>query len=294
MNSSEFGVWSSKTSNDTQFTNRRENVCLNQLKIVIKGAGEMATGVAHRLYIAGMKNIVMTEIPEPLSVRRFVSFCEAVYEGTMEVEGVWAERIQSINEVESVWERQRIAVFVDPRCRCAKALKPHVVIDARMAKLKFTAEMHEAPLVIGVGPGFRAPDDVNIVVESNRGHNLGRVIYCGAAEPYTGVPGAMMGYTKERVLRSPVAGKVKHVRKIGDVVKKGDILLTVDGTPLAASIDGILRGLIREIYVTDDEKVGDIDPRGSTDYCYTISEKAGAIGGGVLEAIMYTFNRHLE
>ena len=163
-----------------------------------------------------------------------------------------------------------------------------------MAKRNLGTRKDEAPLVIGVGPGFTTGDDVHIVVESNRGHDLGRTIYEGAAEPYTGIPGQTMAYTKERVLRAPVAGRVKHMRALGDSVKTGDIILTIDNIPLLAPIDGILRGLIREISVAKDEKVGDIDPRGKVEYCHTISDKARAIGGGVLEAIMHVYNKPIS
>jgi len=285
------GIAPSGANDGSRNTVRNGKVHLGELIIVIKGAGEMATGIAHGLYQAGMKKIIMTEIPEPLSVRRFVSFCEAVYEGAMEVERVRALRIESADEAESVWARERIAVFVDPRCLCAETLHPHVLIDARMVKRERTVmRSGGASFTIGVGPGFRVPDHVDAVIESNRGHNLGRVIYDGEAEPYTGIPGAMMGHTAERVLRSPVAGRVKHVRHLGDAVNKGDVVLKVNSTPLYAAIDGILRGLIREIHVADNEKVGDIDPRAQTEYCRTISEKARAIGGGVLQAIMHRFN----
>ena len=278
----------SKTNNDTK---NIEQVNLNELKIIIKGAGEMASGVVHRLYMAGMRNILMTEIPEPLSVRRMVSFCEAIFEGNMEVEGVSAEYIRHVEDARSVWEKDNIAVLVDPQWRSVGVLKPHVVIDATMVKRNLGTGKDEASLVIGVGPGFTTGDDVHIVVESNRGHDLGRTIYDGMAEQYTGIPGQMMAYTKERVLRAPVAGKVKHIRALGDSVKTGGLILTIDNTPLLAPIDGILRGLIREISVVKDEKVGDIDPRGKVEYCHTISDKARAIGGGVLEAIMHVYNQ---
>jgi xanthine dehydrogenase accessory factor len=281
----------SRTNIDVQKANRREWVCLNELKIVIKGAGEMASGIAHRLYMAGMKNILMTEISEPLCVRRMVSFCEAIFEGNMDVEGVGAEYVRHIEDVRSAWGKHNIAVLVDPQWQCVGALKPHVVVDATMVKRNLGTRMDEAPLVIGVGPGFKTGDDAHIVVESNRGHDLGRTIYEGAAEPYTGIPGQMMAYTKERVLRAPVAGKVKHVKALGDYIKTGDLVLTVDNTPLLAPIDGILRGLIREIFAKRDEKIGDIDPRGKVEYCRTISDKARAIGGGVLEAIMHVYNQ---
>ena len=263
---------------------------LAELSVLVKGAGEMATGIAHRLYMAGIRNIVMTEIPAPLSVRRTVSFCEAVFEGVMEVEGVKAEKIDRIEDSRSVWAKRNIAVLIDPQWRSVNVLKPHVVVDAVMAKRNLGTKKDEAPLVIGVGPGFTAQRDVHIVVESNRGHDLGRTLYKGAAEPYTGVPGQMMAYTKERVLRAPIAGMVKHVRALGDSVGKGDLIAKVDNMPIFAPIDGILRGLIREISVAEGEKIGDIDPRAKKTYCYTISEKARAIGGGVLEAIMHIFN----
>jgi xanthine dehydrogenase accessory factor len=283
-----------KTKNGNQKKSYIKRVYLNELTIVIKGAGEMASGIAHRLYMAGMKHILMTEIPEPLSVRRMVSFCEAVSEGKMEVEGVSAERVYRIEDVRSIWRKNRIAVFVDPQWQSVEILKPNVVVDAVMAKRNLGTTKDEAPLVIGVGPGFTAHDDVHIVVESNRGHNLGKTMYKGAAEPYNGVPGQMMAYTKERVLRAPVTGRVKHVRTLGDRVITGDPVLRVDSTLVLAPIDGILRGLIREIDVAKDEKVGDIDPRGEEKYCHTISEKARAIGGGVLEAIMHVHNKPIS
>jgi xanthine dehydrogenase accessory factor len=291
MNSSKLGAQSSKINNDIQSENSRERVGLNELKIVIKGAGEMASGVAHRLYMAGMRNILMMEMPEPLSVRRMVSFCEAIFEGNMEVEGVRAEFIQHVEGVRSAWEKHHIAVLVDPQWKSIGVIKPHVVVDATMVKRNLGTKKDEAPLVIGVGPGFETDDDVHIVIESNRGHDLGRTIYEGAAEPYTGIPGQMMAYTKERVLRAHAAGRVKHMRVLGDSIKSGDPVLTVDNIPLLAPIDGILRGLIREISVGKDEKVGDIDPRGKLEYCHTISDKARAIGGGVLEAIMHVYNQ---
>jgi len=263
---------------------------LPDLKIVIKGAGEMATGIAHRLFMANMRQIVMTEIPQPLTVRRMVAFSEAVYEGRMVVEGIQAFCIKNVAEVERTWNENAIAIIVDPEWRIVEALKPDVVIDAIMAKKNIGTRKDEAPLVIGVGPGFIAPNDVHAVVESNRGHNLGKVLYSGSAEPHTGIPGPKMGYTIERVLRSPHKGLVRHIKKIGDMVSAHDTVLYVDETPVYAKINGVVRGLIREIEVTAHEKIGDIDPSGIRDHCYTISEKARAIGGGVLEAVMHYYN----
>ena len=260
---------------------------MRDLKIVIKGAGEMATGIACRLFMANLKLLVMMEIPQPITVRRTVAFSEAVYESEKEVEGVKAEYAGNYADVYDVWRRKNIAVIVDPEWSLTYELKPDVVVDAIMTKRKTGTKKEESPVVIGVGPGFTAPRDVHAVVESNRGHDLGRVIYRGSAEPPTGIPGSTMGYTKERLLRAPHGGLVKHSKDIGEEVKKGDLILYVDKTPVYASIDGILRGLIREIEVTAQEKLGDIDPRGVKEYCYTITDKARAIGGGVLEAIMH-------
>ncbi|MBA4418874.1 MAG: molybdenum hydroxylase [Syntrophus sp. (in: bacteria)] len=258
-----------------------------KIEVVIKGAGEMATGIAHRLFMANIRRIVMTEMPLPVAVRRTVAFCEAVYEGEMEVEGIRAQRVGGLDELRGAWETGNIGVIIDPEWKIVKDLKPSVVIDATMMKRYTGTRKDEAPLVIGVGPGFRAPEDVHAVVESNRGHNLGKVIWNGTAEPRTGIPGSTMGFTTERVLRAPQNGVIKHVRNIGDVVSKGGLVLYMDEIPVYAPMDGILRGLIREIAVVINRKIGDIDPRGIKEYCYTITDKARAIGGGVLEAIMH-------
>jgi xanthine dehydrogenase accessory factor len=251
----------------------------------------MATGIAHRLFMAGITRIVMTEIAQPLAVRRGVTFCEAVYEGFMEVEGVRAERISSRAALDPVWNRRSVGVIVDPSWSIVGDILPDVVVDAMMVKRNLGTCKSEGPLVIGVGPGFSAPDDVHAVVESNRGHNLGRVIYEGQAEPYTGMPGATEGYRQERVLRALKAGLVKHVKRLGDPVTRGETLLYVGEEPVQAEIGGILRGLIREVQVEKGEKVGDVDPRAERSNCYTISDKARSIAGGVLEAIMHHHNR---
>lgn len=261
------------------------------LKVVIKGAGEMASGIAHRLYRANIRQIVMTDMERPLCVRRAVSFCEALFEGTFVVEGVTAEAAADIRGIMAAWERGHMGVIIDPKGSIIRDIKPDVVVDAVMAKKPTTTRSDEAQLVIGVGPGFSAPENVHLVVESNRGHDLGRLIYEGQAEPFTGVPGSTEGYRHERVLRAPHAGKVKHVRSLGDLVKEGDVVLYVDKTPVCAPILGLLRGLIRDMDVPKNEKLGDIEPRGESVDWRTISDKARAIGGGVLEAIMHEFNR---
>jgi len=251
----------------------------------------MATGIAHRLFMANIRQILMTDIPAPSSVRRTVAFSEAVYEGHATVEGVDALLIKMPQETAHIWAQGKIAVVVDPEGTVIKALSPDVVVDAMMAKRNIKTKQSEAPLVVGVGPGFSAPENAHLLVESNRGHDLGRVVVEGSTEPPTGIPGPTMGYTTERVLRAPVKGKVKHIKKLGDAVIKGDILLYVGEAPVVAQIDGILRGLIREIEVPEGKKIGDIDPRGKKEYCFTITDKARAIGGGVLEAIMRVYSR---
>jgi xanthine dehydrogenase accessory factor len=264
---------------------------MRDVKVVVKGAGEMATGVAHRLFMAGIRLIVMAEIARPLAVRRGVAFCEAIYEGSMEVEGVRAERVSIGASLDLLWKRGSIGVMIDPSWSMVREIKPDVVVDAIMAKRNTGTRKTEGLLVIGVGPDFAAPDDVHAVVESNRGHNLGKVIYDGQAEPYTGTPGATEGYKEERVLRAPKAGPIRHVKVLGDPVDKGETILYVGEEPVQAIIAGTLRGLIREIDVEKGEKVGDVDPRAQRINCFTISDKARAIAGGVLETIMHRYNQ---
>lgn len=270
------------------------NKTITNATVAIKGAGEMASGIAHRLYRAGMTRILMLDAENPLCVRRFVSFCEAVYDGTAEVEGVRARLAVELPDVAPIWQAGEIAVIVDPAWNSIGSLKPDILIDAIMAKRNLGTRKDEAVFVIGVGPDFVAPRDVDAVIESNRGHDLGRVIYDGSAEAYTGTPGEIKGVASERVLRAPVAGRVKHMHQLGDAVKKGDLVLYVDNAAVYAPFDGILRGLIREMTVDKGEKVGDVDPRARKEYCFTISEKARGIAGGVLEAVLHEYFGHDE
>jgi len=265
---------------------------LKDLVIAVKGAGEMATGTAWRLFQSNFKQIFMMEISKPMAVRRKVSFCEAIHDGQIMVEGVKARKVLHPEEIRDVWQDNDIPVLVDPQWKAIKSLHPHVVIDAIIAKKNLGTHLSEAPLVIGLGPGFEAGSDVHMVVETNRGHNLGRVIQKGCPEPDTGVPGNTGGYTHERVLRAPCKGLFHSDLDIGDVVQKGQIVGHVDTTPVIAQIDGILRGQIRHnTQVADKLKIGDIDPRGKVDYCALISEKARAVGGSVLEAILKKYNQ---
>lgn len=260
------------------------------LKILIRGGGEIATGVAHRLARAHFK-VCITEIPQPLAVRREVSFSEAIYDGEKEIEGIIARCVDSLEKIFQEWERKAIPILIDPVASIKVDLKPDVLIDATLAKRNLGTHLSDAPLVIGLGPGFRAGEDVHMVVETNRGHHLGKLILKGCAEADTGIPGIIGGYTSERVLKAPESGRTLHIRKIGDRVKAGDTILYVGQTPVKAKISGVLRGLIREgIQVPQGIKIGDIDPRDTVEYCYTISEKARAIAGGVLEGILMVYN----
>lgn len=263
---------------------------LDSISILIRGAGEMASGVAVRLSQARFP-VVMTERPEPMCVRRTVSFCEAIHAGQMEVEGVQARRIDRPDQVAAVWAERRIALLIDPHLECLDILKPHVLIDATLAKRNLGLSRDLAPLVIGLGPGFNADADCHVVVETNRGHNLGKLIYQGPAEPDTGIPGEIGGETVRRVLRAPTSGVFLSSRDIGDIVQSGDQVAEVEGRPILTEISGVLRGLIRPgTRVSKGLKVGDIDPRGRVDYCFTVSDKARSLGGAVLEAILHRFH----
>ena len=265
---------------------------LGELIVLIRGAGEMASGVAHRLYRSHFK-ICLLEIKHPIAVRREVSFCEAIYEGEKEVEGIRAKFISHPKEIPSVWKEEKIPLLVDPEGKeTRKHLKPDVVIDAIMAKHNLGTRLSDASFVIGLGPGFTAGKDVHIVIETNRGHNLGKVILSGSAEPDTGIPGEIGGYGVERVLRTMKTGSFRPQKSIGDRINKGAVVAIVDDYRIIAMINGVVRGLLREgVGAKKGMKVGDIDPRGKRELCFSISEKARAIGGGVLEAILSQFNQ---
>ncbi len=264
---------------------------LDKLKVLIRGGGELASGVAHRLSQCHFK-VFITEIPKPQAVRREVAFCEAVYEGQKEVEGVVAKLVSSPDEVFRVWHEGKLPLLVDPEARVKNILKPDVLVDAIIAKKNLGTKISDAPLVIGLGIGFKAGKDAHIVIETNRGHNLGRMILQGEAEPDTGVPGVIAGFSSERVLRAPAAGQFSTSKKIGDHVEAGEVVAFIDGAPVKALVGGVIRGLLRDgTQVHKGMKAGDVDPRGINDYCYTISDKARAIAGGVLEAILSHFNR---
>lgn len=262
------------------------------MMILIKGAGDLATGIAYRLNKSGF-DIVMTEIDKPTTVRRTVAFSQAVFDNEILIEGIKGVKVNNINEIYKEINQGNIPIIIDEKAEIIKELRPDVVVDAIIAKKNLGTSIEDAPIVIGVGPGFEAKVDCHLVVETKRGHYLGKVIEEGSAIPNTGVPGNIGGYTKERIIRASSNGKIKPVVSIGDFVKKGDIVAYVDGVEVLAQIDGIVRGMLQEgIEVFKGMKSGDIDPRCEKDHCFTISDKARSIGGGVLEAIMYMKNNN--
>lgn len=314
----------------------------NNLLIICRGAGDLATGIIHRLHRAGHR-VIALETDYPAAIRRQVSFCEAVYDGSAAVEGVTARLIPALTDaendteiateadvetdaendtetysgvndtpaahiasekwsrsaIEAVLEAGEVPLLIDPKGESIELLKPDVVVDAIIAKKNLGTTINMAPLVIGVGPGFTAEHDVHLVIESMRGHNLARIITDGMAQPNTGVPGNIAGFTSERVIHAPAAGYIHDVRKIGDIVQKGDEIARIypdkgsydnalsEYVPVNATITGIIRGLIREgYYFKKGFKIADIDPRESElTNCFTISDKARSIAGSVLEAV---------
>lgn len=254
--------------------------------VVLRGGGDLATGVAVRLHRAGIQ-LVIAELEKPLAVRRKVSFGEAVYAGETVVEGVKARLISKRAETASVIAAGEIPVIVDPNLIALADLSREVLIDARMTKRVPDVIANAANLVVGLGPGFVAGENCHAVVETMRGHNLGRVFWQGSASADTGVPGTIASHSRDRVLRAPVAGRIEHAAKIGQQLKAGDLIATVAGQEVGAGFDGVLRGLIHSsVDVASGMKIGDLDPRNDPSFCFRVSDKALAIGGGVLEALL--------
>lgn len=259
--------------------------------VLIRGAGDLASGIALRLHHAGFL-IAMTDLPHPTAIRRTVCFSQAILHGEMTVEDVTAQFANSVADAQKIMENGRIAVLADSEALCREALQPTVLVDAILAKRNLGTRITDAPCVIGIGPGFTAGKDCHAVIETMRGHTLGRVIHEGAAIPNTNIPGLIGGFAGERVLRAPADGVFRQTREIGDMVRQGETAGTVDGVPMLCQIDGVLRGLLTDgTRVHKGMKAGDVDPRGETSYCTTVSDKALAIGGGVLEAILYFTGR---
>ena len=255
--------------------------------VLIKGAGDIASGVAWRFWQCGY-DIVMTERERPTTVRCTVAFSRAVYEGSATLEGVSARLCRSLQEAQAALAERKIPVLIDPDCAQVRQLEPCAAIDAILAKENLGTSLEDAPIVIALGPGFTAGKDCHAVVETNRGHDLGRVIYRGMAAANTGDPGNIAGYTKERILRSPCNGTFSPITRIGELVRAGDTVAFVEDTPVKAIIGGVIRGLLPAgTPVVQGMKAGDVDPRGREGYCYTISDKARAVAGGALEAMLH-------
>ena len=267
---------------------------LADIVILVKGGGEVGSAVAHRLARCHFK-VCIAETPHPLAVCRTVAFCEAVYDGEKEVEGVTAKLVGSAEEVLQCWKENKVPVIVDPEASIKDVLHPDVVIDAIMAKRNLVTRIGDAPLVIGLGPGFEAPKDVHVVVETNHSHNLGRVILHGQAEANTGIPLAIGGYTTERAIHAPEEGRFICDRNIGDRVSAGEVVAFLEGRPLRAEIGGLLRGLLRSgLMVKRETKLVEIDPVGPEEACYIIRDKMRTISGGVLEAILMQLNARVK
>lgn len=254
--------------------------------VLIRGAGDLASGIALRLHHAKFR-VIMTDLPRPTAIRRTVCFSQAVVFGKTTVEDVTAERAETAAEALEAVRRGGIAVLADPEAACRTVLKPDVLVDAILAKRNLGTKITDAPCVIGVGPGFTAGVDCHAAVETMRGHTLGRVITDGSPLPNTNIPGLIGGFAGERVLRAPTDGIFRQTLEIGALVKQGDVAGTVNGVPMLCQIDGVLRGLLADgTPVHRGMKAGDVDPRGERSYCNYVSDKALAIAGGVLEAIL--------
>ena len=257
-----------------------------RVPVIVRGGGDLASGVVYRLFKCGFP-VLVTELAAPLAIRRAVAFAEAVFAGEITVEDIPARRVESVEAARACWRAGEVPVLVDPEGASLAALRPLVVVDARMAKRNLGTKRDDAPLVIGLGPGFTAGTDCHVVIETNRGHYLGRVLWQGSAQPDTGKPGEVRGHVSDRVLRAPAEGYVEPLAAIGGGLRAGQIVARVGQDPVRAPFDGVLRGLIHpSVPVFTGMKIGDVDPRGVRDHCFTVSEKALAIGGGVLEAIL--------
>ena len=255
--------------------------------ILIRGAGDIASGIAVRLFRCGF-TLAMTDLSKPTSIRRTVCFSEAILYGTYTVENITAERAETKADADQIWARGHIPVFADDEGTALSLLQPDAVVDARLAKVNLGTSITDAPIVIAVGPGFTAGQNCHAVVETQRGHYLGRAIYTGAAAPNTGVPGNIGGYTVERIIRSPKTGIFHPLRAIGDQVQADEVVAYVDDAPVTCLIGGTLRGILPEgIRGHEGMKSGDVDPRCQLDHCRCASDKALSVGGGVLEALLH-------
>lgn len=261
--------------------------------VLIRGAGDLASGIALRFKRAGL-DVVMTDLARSTAIRRTVCFSQALAEGRFTVEDVTAVRA-SAETAEAVLNWGEIPVLADPEAACRRVLKPDAMVDAILAKKNLGTRIGDAPIVVACGPGFTAGVDCHAVVETMRGHYLGRVIYEGSALPNTGVPGLIGGFAGERVLRAPADGIFHPLLDIGAAVRLGDIAAEVDGVPMRCTLDGVLRGILADgIPVRRGMKAGDIDPRCEPEHCRCASDKALAVGGGALEAVLHFYSRRKQ
>ncbi|GGC78909.1 selenium-dependent molybdenum cofactor biosynthesis protein YqeB [Enterococcus wangshanyuanii] len=254
--------------------------------VVVRGGGDLATGVVQKLHHTGFK-VVILETEKPLAIRRTVALCNAVFEKEQQVEDLNARLVTSLTECEACWNKGELPVWVDAQADSLNELKPLILIDAILAKRNIGTNRKMAPITIALGPGFSAPEDVDVVVETMRGHYLGRLYFEGSALANTGIPGEIGGKSAERVIHAPASGQVKHIKKIGDSVQKGELLFYVGDQPVFSPLEGVLRGLISDqVECKKGLKCADVDPRVVDEVdCFTISDKARALGGAVLDAI---------
>ena len=259
--------------------------------VIIRGGGDLATGVIQKFHRSGFRLLVL-EKEKPSAIRRTVALCEAVYTGNAQVEDVCCTRIESLSELDGCFKRAQVPILVDPGAESIAQLKPAAVIDAILAKRNLGTHKDMAPVTIALGPGFCAGVDVSAVIETNRGHDLGRLILKGSAQNDTGIPGEIGGKGAQRVIHAPAAGELRHIRSIGDVLEEGEAICEINGEVIMAPFKGLLRGLIREgLQVPRGMKIADMDPRLDVDW-RTISDKARCLGGAALEAFYYlTYHR---
>ena len=254
---------------------------------IVRGGGDIATGTIDRLHRSGF-SVIVTEIETPTVIRLKVAAATAVYEGEVLVEGLKYVQVESIEEVNTCLAASEIPVIVDPQMTQLEELAPDLIVDATLAKRNLGLKIDMAPIVIALGPGFEALIDCHAVIETSRGHDLGRVFYSGKAKADTGIPGEILGFSEKRILRAPSRGYLKADKKIGDLVKSGELIGKVNNEAFYAQVEGVIRGLIHtRVQVKNGMKIGDVDPRGDITACEQISDKARALGGSVLEAYLH-------
>jgi xanthine dehydrogenase accessory factor len=262
--------------------------------VVFRGGGELASGAIRKLALAGFP-VVILETEKPSCVRRTVAFANCVYEGNWDVEGVKGRLYGGVNELNESREfesSKEVSVIIDPEGRSIPELRPRFLVDGRMVKKNLGTKSLQAEIVIALGPGFHSPEDAHFVIETARGHDLGRVIFRGSAKENTHIPGEIGGSTKDRVLRAGCDGMFQSDWEIGDRAQINEIVGRVNGESVSAKVDGVIRGLLKNgLEVRTGQKLGDIDPRGDSSYIHRVSDKANAIGGGVLEAVLRAIHR---